>query len=101
MQAAQPRSISSAPAIAIVEHRVASYDTWRKAFDAHADARTQGGIVSAAVHRSVDDPDLVVIQLEASSLDRLRAFLGSADLKAAMQNAGVQGPPRITIAQSA
>jgi hypothetical protein len=98
---AQRSSQAAASVIAIIEHRVANYGVWKKAFDAHAGARAEGGIVGAAVSRAVDDPDLVVIYLEGTSLEQLRAFLGSADLKNAMQNAGVQGPPRITLAQSA
>lgn len=86
------------PAI-IVRHEVADYDAWKKGFDAHADARARGGIVGYAVNRSLDNPNLVVVYLQAGSLDQLHAFASSADLKQAMQKAGVKGAPQIAFVQ--
>lgn len=86
---------------AIVKHRVADYDLWKKVFDAHAGARTQAGIVGHAVNRVVDDPNLVVVYVQATSVDQLRAFASSADLEHTMEKAGVQGPPQIAFVQGA
>jgi hypothetical protein len=82
---------------AIVKHRVANYEAWKTAFDAHAAARGAAGIVGHAVNRSADDPNLVVIYLQAESLDSLRSFSASADVKQVMQQAGVQGAPEVTL----
>jgi hypothetical protein len=84
---------------AIVKHRVADYDTWKKAFDGHAVARAKAGIVGHAVNRAVDDPNLVVVYIQATSVDQIRAFAGSADLKHTMEKAGIQGPPQIAFVQ--
>ena len=70
---------------------------WRKkAFDEHAGARGASGIVGHAVNRSVEQPNLVVIYLQAESLEQLRTFAASPNLKETMQKAGVQGQPAIS-----
>jgi hypothetical protein len=86
---------------AIVKHRVANYETWKAAFDAHAGARGAAGIVGHAVNRGAEDPNLVVVYLQAESLDSLRSFSTSADVKQVMQQAGVQGAPEITLVNGA
>ena len=53
---------------AIVRHEVADFKTWKKAFDEHAGARGAAGIVGHAVNRSVEQPNLVVLYLQAESL---------------------------------
>ncbi|HEX2736476.1 MAG TPA: hypothetical protein VHM70_32965 [Polyangiaceae bacterium] len=84
---------------AIVRHTVADFDQWKKAFDEHAPARTQAGIIGYAVNRMSAEPNTVVIYLQAENLDSLRTFAASDDLKKAMSKAGVQGPPVISFVQ--
>lgn len=84
---------------AIVSHRVSSYETWKKAFDAHAPARAKAGIVGYAVNRDLEDPNTVIVYLQASTLDEVRSFCASPDLKDVMRNAGVEGAPRIAFVQ--
>ncbi len=76
----------------IVRHKVTDFAAWKRGFDAHAGARTDAGIVGHAVNRSVDDPNVVVVYLQARSLDQLRAFADSPSLKEAMQRAGASSP---------
>ncbi len=83
----------------IVRHAVADYATWKRAFDDHAAARTEAGIVGYAINRSVDDPNTVIIYLQAKSVDQLRAFAESASLKDAMKNAGVTSKPEMSFVQ--
>jgi quinol monooxygenase YgiN len=86
---------------ALIKHRVSDYERWKKAFDAHAAARARAGVVGQAVNRSVDDPNLILLYIQATSFELLKAFLESADLKQAMTNAGVEGPPEIALVQGA
>jgi hypothetical protein len=86
---------------AIVSHRVAAYDAWKKAFDADATARAQAGIVGHAVNRSLDDANLVVVYLQSSTPEQIRSFVGSPRLKETMAKAGVEGAPRIAFVQGA
>jgi hypothetical protein len=83
---------------AIVRHEVKDYAAWKRGFDAHADARARAGIIGHAVNRSVQNPNVVVIYLQAESLDPLRAFASSPDVAQVMQAAGVIGAPEITFA---
>jgi hypothetical protein len=81
---------------AIVRHEVRDYAAWKRGFDAHADARARAGIIGHAVNRSVQNPNIVVVYLQAESLDPLRAFASSPEVKQVMQAAGVIGAPDIT-----
>ena len=80
---------------AIVRHTVTDYATWKRAFDADAAARTAAGIVGHAVNRSAQDPNTVIVYLQAESLDALRAFTASPRLKQVMSEAGITGAPSI------
>ena len=80
----------------IVRHEVRDYGAWKTAFDGHGPARAKAGVIGHAVNRSVRNPNVVVIYLQAESLDALRAFAGSADLRQVMQAAGVVGAPDLS-----
>jgi hypothetical protein len=84
---------------AIISHRVASYETWKSAFDGDASARASAGIIGHAINRSIDDPNVVIVYLQSTKLDEVKAFTASPDLKATMMKAGVQGAPRIAFVQ--
>lgn len=83
----------------IVRHAVADFATWKRAFDEHAAARTAAGILGHAINRSDDNPNVVIVYLQARSLDQLRAFAESASLKDAMKDAGVTSPPEMSFVQ--
>lgn len=82
----------------IVRHEVRDFAAWKRGFDAHGAARAAGGIVGHAVNRSAQNPNVVVLYLQAESLDPLRAFASNADLKRVMEAAGVVGTPEFTFA---
>lgn len=84
---------------AIIRFKVASYDTWKATFDGNADARTKAGVVGHAVNRVSTDPDTVIVYLQSESVDALRTFTSSQELRATQQRAGVQGPPQISFWQ--
>lgn len=83
----------------IVRHAVADFAAWKRAFDDHAAARAEAGIVGHAVNRSVDNPNLVIVYMQARSLDQLRAFAESASLKQAMERAGITSAPELSFVQ--
>lgn len=80
----------------IVTHPVSDFDFWLEGYQAADTIRRQGGIVGHAVNRSLDDPNVAIIYHQAESFGALTAFAGSPDLKAAMQKAGVTGPPQFS-----
>lgn len=85
----------------IVSHDVADYATWKQAFDQDGTARAQAGILGAAVNRVAGAPERVVVFLQAESLDALRSFTSSADLKTTMKKAGVTGAPTMAFVTGA
>lgn len=92
------RPATSAPAIAaVVTHDVEDFDRWRKAFDAHAAARRDAGIVATHVNRHADEPNRLSVYLAGSDAAKLQAFLTSTDLAATMRGAGVKGPPHVAL----
>jgi hypothetical protein len=76
----------------MVRHKVADYATWKRGFDGHAGERASAGILGHAINRSVDDPNTVIVYLQARSIEQLRAFASSASLKDAMKGAGASAP---------
>jgi hypothetical protein len=54
----QRRSIMT---VAIILHRVADYDAWRKVYDSVGDMQKDGGVTQESVHRMVDDPNNVLV----------------------------------------
>ncbi len=80
----------------IIRHEVRDYAAWKQAFDGHGDARAKAGVIGHAVSRSARNPNVVVIYLQAASLEALRAFATAPDLKAVMATAGVVGEPDLS-----
>jgi hypothetical protein len=74
-------------------HEVADYTEWKLAFDEHAAARRRAGIIGHAVNRRADAPHVVVLYLQAETLEALRAFSRDPELAATMKRAGVIGAP--------
>jgi hypothetical protein len=81
----------------IVSHAVEDYDRWRAAYDDFRDFQKQSGIVGHAVNQELGRPNQVIVYHQANDLGTLRAFLDTAELKEAMQRAGVVGEPDIQI----
>ena len=67
---------------------VSDYAKWRPIFDKYRSVRAEPGFKNERVFRNVDDPNEVIIWGEATSSPKLRRALASADLKAAMKQAG-------------
>ncbi len=87
-----------AAATLIVHHRVQDYAAWRSVYDSVEPLRQEHGCSSAEVMTAPDDKRDVFVLHRFPSLAQAQAFAGSAELKAAMGRAGVDGPPRIEIA---
>ena len=85
------------PVAILIAHRVSDYTVWKKAFDAHQTARQEAGCLGHHINRGADDPGMVYIYSPATDAGKLRAFVGNPDLARVMKEAGVQGPPTITL----
>ena len=79
----------------MVRHKVRDFGTWKKGFDSHADKRVEAGLSVKQVLQNADDPNEVVLLLEATDLARAKAFVSSPNLREAMQSFGVADKPDI------
>lgn len=95
----EDRTVRKPHPAAIVMQDVADYAVWKRVFDQHDATRKQAGIIGYAVSRRADNPNTVAVYVQAESLDRIKAFASSADLKATMQRAGVIGAPQIAFVE--
>ena len=86
---------------AVIQHRVADYDLWRKTYDGFADAQKAGGVTRQSVYRLTDDPSTVLIMHGFATKADAEKFLASAELRDGMRQGGVQGQPRVEIYQDA
>jgi len=82
-----------------MKHRVEDYAKWKPVFDEHETTRRAGGVTAHSVHRQPDDPNVVIVALRVSDVNKAKQFAGSDELKAAMARAGVQGTPEIWFAE--
>ncbi|MBU1700381.1 MAG: antibiotic biosynthesis monooxygenase [Candidatus Eisenbacteria bacterium] len=79
----------------LIHHKVAKYESWKKVFDSHAEFRRSSGEKSYQIFRSHEDPNSITLLFEWESSASAKKFQGSDNLKAAMKEAGVVGPPEI------
>jgi quinol monooxygenase YgiN len=93
--AAAPPPAGAAGVRMFVRHDVADYATWRKNYDAIDATRRNMGVTAQAVYQSTDNPNDVTAYHDFKSIEQAKAFAASAELKAAMQKAGVSGAPQI------
>ena len=63
-----------------IEHRVPTYEGWKKAFDADPMNRKKMGVIRYQVCRQEEEPDNIIIDLYFDSMQNLQAML------AALQN---------------
>ena len=84
-----------------VHIKVKDYATWRTAYDGHEKGRVSAGITNGRVFRSAEDPNDVVILQDVTDVAKARAWLGSTEMKTAMEKSGVVGSPNIRFAAAA
>jgi quinol monooxygenase YgiN len=79
----------------LIQHHVKDYAEWKKVFDSAAGLRSSNGELSAQIFRDASDPNSLTIINKWNSLENAQKFAHSPDLKAAMEKAGVAGPPNV------
>ena len=78
--------------------KVKDFKAWRTGYNGNEKSRLSAGITNGRVFHSADDPNDVVVLQDVADLAKARTWLGSEDLKAAMQKSGVLGSPSIRFA---
>ena len=79
----------------IVQHKVKDFAEWKKVFDSAIEMRKSGGELSAEVLRDASDPNNLTVINKWDSLENAQKFVHAPELKAAMEKAGVAGPPTV------
>ena len=79
----------------LIRHKVEEFDRWKSAYDDHESKRSEAGLSEVKLLRNQDDPNEVVILMDAPDRAKAEEFASSDDLREVMQNAGVVGPPDI------
>lgn len=62
-----------------IEHRIASYDGWRKAFDSDPLNRKQAGVRHYRIYQSKEDQNLVIIELDFDHLEQAESMRKALD----------------------
>ena len=81
--------------VMLIRHKVADYSKWRPVYESNEQKRTAAGLTNGRVLQVDGNPNEIVILLDASDLEKARAFSMSEELKAGMMKAGVTGKPEI------
>src|SRR6476661_8898937 len=85
----------------IIRHKVRDYGEWRPIFDQHAEMQRGAGLINPRVYHSADSnkSDIVVV-FDTEDTKKAKEFAASADLKEAMEKAGVLDTPTIYFLES-
>jgi quinol monooxygenase YgiN len=93
----QPQATKGATIMAsiLIQHKVKDFAEWKKAFDSNLGLRTSSGELSVQVFRDASDPNSLTVLNKWNSMENAQKFAHSPELKAAMEKAGVVGPPNV------
>ena len=80
----------------LVQHKVHDFATWKMVFDSVQDFRTSSGEKTHHIFRDAGDQNSLTLLFGWDSIENAQKFAHSAELRAAMEKAGVAGPPTIT-----
>jgi len=81
----------------MIEHKVANYAKWKRGVKAFAKHRKASGEKCFYACRGSKNPNDILVWCEWSTTAKLKKFMNSKELKAAMKNAGVVGKPTVSI----
>ncbi len=81
--------------------KVKDFNAWRTTYNGREQNRISAGITNGRVFRNADDQNDVVILQDVADVVKARTWLGSAEMKAAMEKSGVLGSPSIRFAAAA
>ncbi len=77
----------------LVRHKVSDFSKWKSAYDAHSPARREAGLKEEHLLRNMDNPNEVFLLFEVKDVEKAKEFGASANLREAMQDAGVVDKP--------
>jgi hypothetical protein len=81
--------------------KVKDFSAWRTSYSGNEKNRVSAGITNGRVFRSPEDPNEVVILQDVADVAKARTWLGSDEMKTAMEKSGILGSPSIRFAAAA
>lgn len=78
---------------------VEDFEKWHSSFKDNESFRTENGEVGYQVFQSVDDPDEIVVIFQWDESEDPRAFFQSKEMHERMTDAGLLGPPDLTLTE--
>ena len=85
----------------LVQHKVKDFEEWKKMYDSVADLRKSSVELSDSIYLDASDPNSLTVIFKWNSLANAQKYAQSPELKAAMEKAGVDGPPKINFINEA
>ena len=85
----------------LVQHHVKDYPAWKKVYDSVAGFRKSSGELSDQIYHDASDSNKLTLLFKWDSLANAQKFAQSAELKAAMERAGVDAAPVVTFLNEA
>jgi len=85
----------------LVQHQVKDFSMWKNIYDSLAELRVSKGQLSDKVYRDANNPNKLTILFNWNSLENAQEYAQSSELKEAMQEAGVEGPPTVSFLNEA
>ena len=80
-----------------VEITIGDYARWRPVFDKHKPLRDKAGFTDTRVYRNADNDKQILVWSEAADVAKAREALAGPEIRKAMQEAGVVGPPKVHV----
>jgi len=78
-----------------VQLTIGDYAKWRPVFGKHKPLRDKADMRNVRVYRDAENPKEVIVWGETGDAAKASAALGGDEIKNAMKEAGVVGPPKI------
>lgn len=78
-----------------INHAVKDFAVWKKAFDADSSARQASGLSFLVIGKNADNPNKLMVVLEAADVQKAKAFAADPRLKDVMDKNGVISKPEI------
>ena len=80
-----------------VQLKIAGYAKWWPVFDKHKALRDKAGFTNTQIYRQADSANDILIWSDVADVAKAREALAGQEIRSAMQEAGVVGPPKIHV----
>ncbi|MCU1442038.1 MAG: hypothetical protein JWQ59_188 [Cryobacterium sp.] len=75
-----------------IQHPVPGYERWKRSFESDMLKRKDSGVLRYTIHRSVSDPNLVMVDMEFPTVRQAEIFLTRMHRIWGMGGTPVEGP---------